>query len=90
MKIMNPVATIAERAFDLASRPGDLTGKRVALLHNGKPGGRPILERLGERLHSDSDVADVRYWRKPHPSAAAVFLEELADSADLAVGALSD
>ena len=90
MKLMSPIGVPRQEVRQTAPRLASLSGRRLALLHNGKPGGSELLERIGQRLTDEDGVAEVRYWRKPHPSAGAAFLDELAGSADVAVGALSD
>lgn len=90
MKIVNPVGTPRREELQIAARPASLDGLRLALLHNGKPGGRELLQRLGEQLRSEHGIKDVTYWSKPHPSAGAVFLDDLAERTDVVVGALSD
>ena len=90
MKIVNPAGVRREDRPQLAPRPPALAGLRLGLLHNGKPGGEPLLRRLAARLADEDGVAASSYWRKPHPSTRATFLEELGHDADVVLGALSD
>jgi hypothetical protein len=90
MRIVNPVAARASGTRPPTGRPVRLAGLRAGLLHNGKPGGEVILERIAARLRDEHGVAEVLRWRKPHPSAGATFLAELRASCDVVVGALSD
>ena len=90
MQIIDPAGVRIDDVRGLARRPDSLVGVRLGLLHNGKPGGERLLERVGGRLMTDHRVGQVRSWRKPHPSAAATFLHELTDACDVVVGALSD
>lgn len=90
MKIVDPVGARNDALRQLAMRPPALAGLRLGLLHNGKPGGEQLLARIAERLLEGHGVATSVYWRKPHPSAQATFLEDLAEGCDVVVGALSD
>lgn len=90
MKIIDPVGARVDTVDRVARRPPTHLGSRLGLLHNGKPGGEHLLERLGVRLRDDHGVSDVTLWRKPHPSARATFLGELEAGCDVVVGALSD
>jgi hypothetical protein len=90
MKIVDPVGTRNDAVRGLATRPAALSGLRLGLLHNGKPGGEQLLARIAERLVEGHGVASSVYWRKPHPSAQATFLEDLEGRCDVVVGALSD
>lgn len=90
MQIVDPVATRNDDTRRPAPRPATLEGVRLGLLHNGKPGGEEILQRVAERLHDEHGAVPVGSWRKPHPSAGATFLAEVAEACDVVVGALSD
>jgi hypothetical protein len=90
MQIIDPVGPRVSAGDSPARRPATLHGLRLGLLHNGKPGGEHLLERVGARLRAEHRVARVTTWRKPHPSARATFLDEVAPACDLVVGALSD
>lgn len=90
MRVLSPIGDLAPPARSLTPRPGDLAGLRIGLIHNGKPGGRRLLERVGRRLESEHGVASVTHVAKPHPSAPGNFVPRVAGKIDAAVGALSD
>lgn len=90
MRIVDPVGSRNAAVLHLAERPADLLWVRLGLLHNGKPGGEQLLARIAERLEGDHGVATSVYWRKPHPSGQATFLEDMEGRCDVVVGALSD
>lgn len=90
MQIVDPEGSRSDATYSVARRPATLAGLRLGLLHNGKPGGEQLLERIAERLRADHGVVASECWRKPHPSAQATFLDELEDRCDVVVGALSD
>jgi hypothetical protein len=90
MRVLDPIGVTAPPVRHLAQRPDDLRGLRIGLVHNGKPGGRRLLERAGQRLEAEHGVASVTYVAKPHPSAPGHFVPRVAGKIDAAVGALSD
>jgi hypothetical protein len=51
--VLNPVAQKAGKAeFHAAKRPQNLSGKKIGLYDNGKPGGDVVQRRLVERLEA--------------------------------------
>jgi len=90
VRVLNPVGQMAPPRRSLANRPSELSGLRVGLIHNGKPGGRRLLERVGERLRSELGVASVAFFAKPHPSARGDFVSRVSGVIDVAVGAMAD
>lgn len=90
MQIVDPVGLRTDAASAPSRRPHRLQGLRLGLLHNGKPGGEHLLDRVGDRLRDEHALGAVATWRKPHPSARATFLDEVARDCDVVVGALSD
>ncbi len=90
---MDYVSPIDERVRDpepLASRPADLSGRRIALLDISKARGAQFLDRL-EDLLRERGAATFRLakptFAKPAP---ADVIEEIALHGDLAVEALAD
>jgi hypothetical protein len=90
MRVLNPIGDLAPPQRKLAARSPSLGGLHVGLIHNGKPGGRQLLERAGERLRSEQGVASVSYFAKPHPSARGGFVPRVSGVIDVAVGAMAD
>lgn len=74
----------------MAKRLPQLTGRRVGLLHNGKPGGEHILAGIRERIGSEHPGVEFDFRFKAHASAGAPFLDELVGYWDAAVIAVGD
>lgn len=90
MQVLNPIGMASPPERQLARRPHDLNGARVGLIHNGKPGGRRLLTRIGERLRAEHGAESVAFFAKPHPSAPGGFVPRVAGKIDVAVGAIAD
>lgn len=75
-----------------SSRLSGLSGKRLALLDNGKVNSGPILVAIAERLQSRHGVAEFRSWKKRHAgdSGAAVIPALLEWKPDFALTAIGD
>jgi len=51
LKVMNPMGVIEPpKTYGLAPRVADLNGKKIALMHNNKPGASNLLDALQELL----------------------------------------
>jgi hypothetical protein len=90
MRVLDPIGEMAPPRRHLADRPPRLDGLRVGLIHNGKPGGRRLLEHVGERLRTERGAASVAFFAKPHPSARGGFVPRVSGVIDVAVGAMAD
>ena len=50
MRILSPEGNVGVRGIALAETPKVLSGRRLAVLDNGKPGAALILSRIADRL----------------------------------------
>jgi len=93
IKILDPTVR-AEEALDLAvaKRVGDLDGKVLGLLHNGKVNADRLLELVREQLGARYLLRDVVRIRKDSTSrvADANDLDRLARECDVVVTAIGD
>ena len=93
LKILDPTVA-AEGVIDVAvaKRVGDLDGKVLGLLHNGKVNGDRLLELVREQLAARYGIRDVVVVRKPSASrvAEAAVLDRLARECDAVVTAIGD
>ncbi len=71
-------------------RMGELKGKVVGFLHNGKPNADILLARLADLLREKYGLAQARMRSKPRVTEPAEFLEELAGECHGVVNALGD
>jgi hypothetical protein len=75
-----------------AKRLGDLDGKVLGLLHNGKVNGDRLLDLVREQLAARYGLRDVVVVRKPSASRVAegAVLDRLARECDAVVTAIGD
>ncbi|GAA1917347.1 hypothetical protein GCM10009775_07210 [Microbacterium aoyamense] len=91
VQMLNPVPPLRNAAGDLgAQRVPSLSGKRVGLLYNGKPGGEHILAGVRAALAAQYEDIQFDYRAKPHAGVGAPFLDELPGKWDVAVVAVGD
>ncbi len=94
--LLSPAGEPPRGAIESAARSGDLRGKIVGLLWNGKPGGELLLDEVGRNLTERfPDVGLVRLWETRPSTVTAYGMSEedlrlAADSADLIIGANAD
>jgi hypothetical protein len=89
IEILSPAGAVRAGDHPLARRPASLRGLRVGLLHNNKPNGDVLLDRVGELLRQRDLILPV-WWRKANPSVPEGRLEEFAARVDVAVNAVGD
>jgi len=93
IKILDPMVA-ADEATDVtvAKRVGDLDGKVLGLLHNGKVNGDRLLDLVREQLAARYRLRDVVVVRKPSASRVAEpdVLDRLAQECDAVVTAIGD
>ena len=93
LKILDPTVR-AEEALDVAvaKRVGDLDGKVLGLLHNGKVNADRLLDLVREQLGARYRLRDVVMIRKASASrvADASDLDQLARECDAVVTAVGD
>jgi hypothetical protein len=80
------------RAVPIAPPPrlGELKGKVIGFLHNGKPNADILLARLADLLREKHALAQARIRSKPRVTEPAEFIEELAGECHGVVNALGD
>lgn len=93
LKILDPTVA-ADDATDVAvaKRVGDLDGKVLGLLHNGKVNGDRLLDLVRDQLAARYGLRDVVVVRKPSASRVAdeAVLDRLARECDAVVTAIGD
>src|SRR5690554_2669222 len=92
MILLDPTsAPVSSRKGALAPRLGDLTGKRLVLVHNGKAGADQILGGLAQRLAERYGVtADVYRRSSPSKPLKPHEVREVASKADFAIAGVGD
>jgi diacylglycerol kinase family enzyme len=93
IKILDPTVSAEESAGAVvAKRVGDLDGKVLGLLHNGKVNADRLLELVREQLDARYRLRDVVMVRKPSASRVAedAVLDQLARECDAVVTAVGD
>ena len=73
-----------------APRLGDLGGKVIGFLQNGKPNADILLTRLANLMQKKCGLGEVRSRAKPRASDPAVFIEGMANECQGVVNAIGD
>jgi len=71
-------------------RLGDLKGKVIGFLQNGKPNADVLLARLAHLLREKCGLAEARSRAKPRVTEPAEFIDELAKECQGVVNAIGD
>ena len=92
MRILSPEGSVGERRVALAASPDVLSGKRLCVLDNGKPGAAFAMSRIAERLADRTGVEFVGVKRKRTAATpcAEDLIEEIAGGADLVLTGTAD
>lgn len=93
IKILDPTVSPEESVGAVvAKRVGDLDGKVLGLLNNGKVNGDRLLELVREQLGARYRLREVVVVRKPSASRVAedAVLDRLARECDAVVTAIGD
>lgn len=69
---------------------GELKGKIVAFMQNGKPNADILLSRLADLMQKKYGLAEARLRAKPRATEPAEFIEELAKECQGVVNAIGD
>lgn len=90
--LLNPRGEVFQAEVDLAPRVTSLSGKRVALLDNTKPGAEDILHRYGELLMEQQGVASYILRVKPSSTIAvpADMAEEIRETCHFVITGVGD
>ena len=92
MQIISPEGAVGTAPRALAASPAVLTGLRVAVLDNGKPNARMLLERLADRLanRAGASVSLVVGKGTAATPAEPEILDALREGADLVLTGSAD
>ncbi len=92
MKILSPEGSVGERGVALAESPDLLSGRRLTVLDNGKPGAAFVMTHIAERLAERAGVEFVGVHRKRTAATpcAEELISEIADGADLVLTGTAD
>jgi hypothetical protein len=93
-KVWNPTGTVQEVKSRISPRIGDLNGKVLGILDNGKPNFDLFAARLEELLRRDFNFADVVHLKKgtlaPHSRLPQTAAEEFAARCDVVINGSCD
>jgi hypothetical protein len=80
------------RAVPISPPPrlGEMKGKAIGFLHNGKPNGDILLSRLASLMQKKYGLSQVRMRAKPRVTEPADFIEALASECQGVVNAIGD
>ena len=90
VKLLVPEGRVRTTPISPASRLGELKGKVIGFLHNGKPNADILLSRLASLMQKKYGLLETRSRSKPRVSEPADFIEELASECQGVVNALGD
>jgi hypothetical protein len=92
VKIYSPEGRVGTAPIRLAPEPRKLSGSRIAVLDNGKPGARWILERIAGRLEERGQSRFIGHFRKRTAATACedALLSQIAADADLVITGVAD
>lgn len=94
--LMSPVGDLPRAASEGAGKPHDLSGKKIGLFWNGKPGGDVLLTEVGLGLSGRfPGLKIVKFW-EARPETVTAYgnpadnLRFMAQHADLVIGTNAD
>jgi hypothetical protein len=89
---MSPEGSVGERGVALADSPDLLSGRRLAVLDNGKPGAALVMTHVAERLAERTGVEFIGVRRKRTAATPCDdgLIGEIADAADLVLTGTAD
>jgi hypothetical protein len=92
MRILSPEGSVGERGVALADSPKLLSGRRLAILDNGKPGAALVMTRVAERLAERVGVEFVGVHRKRTAATPCDegLIGEIDEGADLVLTGTAD
>ncbi|MEE9276313.1 MAG: hypothetical protein V3V62_13495 [bacterium] len=90
IEILSPSAPVRAGDHPLAPRPASLAGLRIGLLHNAKPNGDVLIERVEELLRAEDPAAEAVRWRKDNPAVPESRIEALVPRVDIVLNAIGD
>ena len=92
IRILSPEGSVGASALRLARSPDVLSGRRLAVLDNGKPGAAWLMTRLAEQLAARAGVDFVGVYRKRTAATPCEdeLIEEIVGEADLVLTGTAD
>ncbi len=90
VKLLVPEGRVRAVPIALPPRLGELKGKVIGFMHNGKPNADILLSRLASLMQKKYDPLETRSRSKSLVSEPADFIEELASECQGVVNALGD
>jgi hypothetical protein len=94
LKILNPRGSVSSaKQIPASPRLGDLAGKKIGILNNGKAGGEMLLPYLKEALCRNHPGIEIRQWDVPLAWAEEVkepVLNEIANHSDGVIALMGD
>ncbi len=92
MRILSPEGNVGVRRTSLASSPEVLSGRRLCVLDNGKPGAALVMTAVAERLVRRAGVEFVGVHRKRTAATPCeeALIAEIAEGADLVLTGTAD
>ena len=94
LKVLNPRGEV-ERVSQLSPSPrlSDLTGKKIGVISNGKPGGEMLLPYIQRAMEKSIPGIEFRHWLVPHhqlPKVKEPKLQEIAEYSDGVIALMGD
>ena len=92
MRILSPQGSVGARGVSLAASPEVLSGRRLAVLDNGKPGAALVMTWVAQRIAERAGVELVGVHRKRTAATPCedALIEEIAEGADLVLTGTAD
>jgi len=92
IRILSPEGNLGAVTASLAPSPEVLSGRRIAVLDNGKPGAAWLMTRLAEQLAARAGVGYVGVQRKRTAATPCEedLIDKIAKEADLVLTGTAD
>jgi len=90
VELLVPEGRVRTLPINPAPRLGELRGKVIGFLQNGKPNANVLLSRLANLMGSKYDLLETRSRAKPRTTEPADFIEEMAKECQGVVIAIGD
>ena len=92
LRILSPEGNVGASSITLAASPDVLSGCRIAVLDNGKPGAAWLMTRLAEQLAARVGIDFVAVHRKRTGATACedALIDQIAEQADLVLTGTAD
>jgi hypothetical protein len=92
IEVLEPAGQVQKPARLQCNPVQDLSGRRLAILDNGKPNFQRLALLVAEQLRAERGLASVTRYRKENPAvgAGAELLERIAKESDLVLAGSAD